>query len=784
MTNIHFIDSLAGSGKTYSLARHAHKLARHNQKIIFVQPSKLLIEKTVSEELKRLGAVRSRVIDGDETGSVIRDIVNHLKSTTPGGEILFITHAAFLRVPHFENRQNWIVIVDEVFQVDQYEALNLPRTHHLLTDHIDAVPESLAYSAIQPKDDQARQRLNGIGRNKSKDEVHAVISGFARRVVSPHWRVFILAEQYRDLLAGRKRQLCSFSVLQPSIFDGFRRVIMAGACFQETMLYRLWSTAGVTFTPLKLPLRYEAHSNGLLLTINYLIEGRWSKALRDKQAPDGAPIGAKVKAEVLLAFGVTPFLWMANKDIPDDYFGTPGQVNAQRLPNSPHGLNGFQAFHAIVVLAALNPAPAHFTFLASQGIEDEEVRTALYRSAVYQAVMRSSLRNPDDVNAKQVIVMDRETAEWLAALFPGANVAPLGGVPMEIMRDKSGRPRKHQCDADRKAASARKKEAELLVEQGLINDGELAEEFGAGTFYDTIYSVSPHGHADYRGPDDFIAWLHEFHSTAITRKEDATLISPAHFDPDASSKTSRGLENVAAVRGIWLDNDGGVLTHQVFAKLFPRLRMAIWNTFSSTPEQPRWRVFIPTSQAMSVRAHRLIVDEIIARLNHHGYWSPKQLSDQSNRKNKGEHGFDLSKLNAASLFYLPSQARHPDGSFFVDYADEKRRPLEPCAWIKKACSRSPEPAPAMQPVANGALSIGGVETAIQRWHDDAPYAGRGHDAFFRLGGDLRRAGQDDHVLRHTLFEEASYARNPEERRAEIDRIVARASVAAPLRRAA
>ena len=60
----------------------------------------------------------------------------------------------------------------------------------------------------------------------------------------------------------------------------------------------------------------------------------------------------------------------------------------------------------------------------------------------------------------------------------------------------------------------------------------------------------------------------------------------------------------AACRGIWLDNDGGDLTHQEFARLFPRLRMVISNSYSSTAEKPRWRVFIPTTIAMPIVALR------------------------------------------------------------------------------------------------------------------------------------------------------------------------------------
>ena len=66
--------------------------------------------------------------------------------------------------------------------------------------------------------------------------------------------------------------------------------------------------------------------------------------------------------------------------------------------------------------------------MESYSISGEEVRTAHYRSAVYQAVMRCSIPNPQDDHPKRVVVMDRDTADWLADLFPGAGIEALPGM--------------------------------------------------------------------------------------------------------------------------------------------------------------------------------------------------------------------------------------------------------------------------------------------------------------------------------------------------------------------
>ena len=122
---------------------------------------------------------------------------------------------------------------------------------------------------------------------------------------------------------------------------------------------------------------------------------------------------------------------------------------------------------------------------------------------------------------------------------------------------------------------------------------------------------------------------------------------------------------------------GGDLTHEEFARLFPRLRMVIINSYSSTPEAPRWRVFIPTTIAMPIAAHRAIAEQIMRTVNRAGYWSKKQLEANERIKSRKHHGFDMGKLTPSSLFYLPCQAENPAHSFFIDHNSPGRAPIDP-----------------------------------------------------------------------------------------------------------
>ena len=212
--------------------------------------------------------------------------------------------------------------------------------------------------------------------------------------------------------------------------------------------------------------------------------------------------------------------------------------------------------------------------------------------------------------------------------------------------------------------------------------------------------------------------------------------------------------------------------------------MVIWNTFSSSPENPRWRAFIPTTEAMSLSVHRIILAQILRDLNREGYWSADQLDKNAGIKRRRTHGFDMSKLNASSLFYLPAQASHPSGSFFTDHNGSSRQALEPVKWIKRAVrtgkglvnDEGPD-AVASIPVAvpQARKSLPGprdqerLKDAI--WTTANQQAGKGHLAFFRLALRLRTAGLAPTEISDVLYEEARRARSPAKRRGEIAGII-------------
>jgi hypothetical protein len=287
------------------------------------------------------------------------------------------------------------------------------------------------------------------------------------------------------------------------------------------------------------------------------------------------------------------------------------------------------------------------------------------------------------------------------------------------------------------------------------------------------------------------------HSRQV-EKQHAWLWSPAEFERKDGVTTGHGLANITAIWGVWMDNDGGDLSADEFAAMFPHLMMVIHNSSSSTPDAPRWRAIIPTTCAMTIEVHREIMSQIRQALNRRGYYDKRQIATRQEKGLAGQfHGFDHTKYTAASMFYLPAQAAAgADASFFLTFDGGRRQPINPYNWIDKTIiNHRPEPEP--EPVQSkperspptkcprlrrmreliAEEEAAKVENfcarrqqeAIDRWRAALP--GDGNDAFLRLGRDLSRIGVSYGDINSILCQEAGHAWHPSERRAQIKYIM-------------
>ena len=462
----------------------------------------------------------------------------------------------------------------------------------------------------------------------------------------------------------------------------------------QSQVFKVWGQQGVEFEPdldFAKRLLYTEHPNGDLVTIYYVTDHQWSRKRKETVLEDGETISDRMVKAATELFTSGRFLWHANKAVTESPFDPP----AQRLPNKPHGLNMFVDYDDIVFLSSLNPTTDHFRFLKSQGIEGDEVRGFTYFSAAYQAIMRTSIRDMESLSPKRILVPDLSLAEYLQEVLPGAKLEKLDIGLIEQPPKTPGRPRKHATNRERVAAQrqkAKEKKLQLLADQFQLRaqdtnernwekeeDGwscaentiELYSGLGTqpltATFYSSKFSPIPLAYVS-GDIDAFVEFLHVCHEHEPKSKEDLYLFSPAIFDPNMSTKTNRGKENIIYLRHIVLDFEDGELKPETLPKLFPDLQMVVTNTFNHTSDKPRFRAVFFASEIMTPEVYNLIYGLIADQLEEAGYSveKPGKHLKTSNAPNSRPSGLDWSKSFPTSLFYFPCQAQSPDDSFFIE----------------------------------------------------------------------------------------------------------------------
>ena len=293
-----FLSALAGSGKTRLIAGRAHRLARAGFKVLIIQPTHLLIAATIAREIMPLEPQYpvTQIHGGDGDTDIVSKIVRYfLHAGRDQGEILFITHAAYRKVPHLHAKDRWIMIQDEAFMdMLAHDTVRLPDTHSIVTDHIEALPYRPGYSELKVREGSIhRTALEAIAANENDDEIYRLVSTFAKLLLDQHYAVHVREDRYLAMLRSEEKasnQIVYFGSLRPTVLEGFREVVVCCAMFEQSLMYLLWRLEDeITWEAVgartwrAAQLKYsQFHPNGSMLTIYYATKQPWSKRFRDE----------------------------------------------------------------------------------------------------------------------------------------------------------------------------------------------------------------------------------------------------------------------------------------------------------------------------------------------------------------------------------------------------------------------------------------------------------------------------------------------------------------------
>ena len=793
---INFGSAPCGSGKTHEISNQARYLAEGFNKALILQPTRDLLGKTAAEEIHPF---RYEIFHGGTVGgSVAKALADYLEEVPDDiQEVILATHQVLPYIRNFANKNKWYVLIDEEMQVVRYDKHEIPRTHDLITKYLAVERVNSIYGGVDVIDKDA---VEEIAKNEADDEILETLAGTCRILLNPYWDCYVNIEQYEALVREEGGFLAFHSVLKPEVLDGFASVFMASANFEDSQVFKVWGQQGVEFEPdleFGKKLRYTEHPNGDLVTIYYVTDRQWSRKRKDMVIEDGETFSDRMIKAAKEQFPSGRFLWHANKAVTESPFEPP----ARRLPNKPHGLNVFADYDDIVFLSSLNPTTDHFRFLKSRGIEGDEVRGFTYLSAAYQAIMRTSIRDRENLSPKRILVPDLSLAEYLHEVLPGSKLEKLDIGLVEQPPKKPGRPRKHATNRGRVAAQrqkAKEKKLQLLADQFQLraqdtnernwekeedgwscaeNSIKLYTDLGTqpltATFYSSKFSPIPLAYVS-GDIDAFVEFLHVCHEHEPKSKEDLYLFSPAIFDPNKTTEKNRGKNNILYLRHIVLDFEDGELKPETLPKLFPDLQIVVTNTFNHTSDKPRFRAVFFTNEIMTPEVYSLIYNFIADKLEEAGYWvdRPSKHLKTSNAPNSRPSGLDWSKSFPTSLFYFPCQARYTDDSFFMECI-EGRYPLNPSTWIENTTVPLQPTFESFEPdIQVSRVDEKIVQSAISTWRTSPSYPGGGNVMFFDLAFSLKRAGMAFPEIESTLRSEAQYARTPNERLAQIPSIMA------------
>ena len=309
---------------------------------------------------------------------------------------------------------------------------------------------------------------------------------------------------------------------------------------------------------------------------------------------------------------------------------------------------------------------------------------------------------------------------------------------------------------------------EMAIDTGIFVTGFDKDAYG--TLFASKNFRDPLCYLHTENMDDFVEFLKLFHeNNSCSRKDANWLISPAIFDPTTIEGTKRGLNNIVTVRNLWMDFEKGQLQPDEFPDLFPKTKLLVFNTYSHTSENPRFRVVFPFDAQLSPDEYCLLYDQLIAKIVDAGY-------EVGRRMRRAPSGLDISKRTPSSLFYLPCQAKEPSESFFHDhYHDKRRTMLDPTKWIEHSVVVVPFPKTSVEQDSElsppATIDQTKVDEATVIWRQSVNHPGEGNERFWNYASALRSAGLSLDQIEQTLQAEAIYGRNPSERRDQIPSIM-------------
>jgi hypothetical protein len=369
------------------------------------------------EDLIKAGIAKESIslISCYEADNVIPQIIRALKGSPRHGQILLITHAAYNLMPYLP-RKPWKIVIDEVPECQWYEALSVSVTVNAVTfkSLVDADmpwpsnPELLVLKR-KPLANFGR-RLQGLGNVGDAGWVRLLNSILDKRRI-----VLVSRKQWEN--PGATNTFGFLSVYNfASHHDKHHDVTFLAANFKESFPYLIAKGQGTkmrerTFaTPLRGPVTKRS------LRIEYSLDRLPSKRFLNFKGGEAKKL---LHDRVRKDWAAHDYLYVLNKD--EENLDSGSRLAFTEIK----GVNSKTSYDRIYFGAAINLKPHHYNLLSLYGINRDAANKAVALELAYQAVMRTSLRDPESNNPVVIRVPSKVQADYLQCVIGFGDVVNL-----------------------------------------------------------------------------------------------------------------------------------------------------------------------------------------------------------------------------------------------------------------------------------------------------------------------------------------------------------------------
>ena len=237
------------------------------------------------------------------------------------------------------------------------------------------------------------------------------------------------------------------SYVTPEFFKAFAEVVIMSALFEYTILHALWHKVfGVRFNehPGIVPDRDVHVEQGRRVSIGHILNpadgsskrnlGRNFKTGATDEPEEGERVIDYAVQTASDYFGDAKYLLTVNHGYgyEENSKAMKAHPSAIRIPAMSHGLNLWDGTHNVAAFAVTNPKPHQQAWIERRtGMLAESVRMAYRIHVVYQAVGRTSVRNPRKAkSAKTFLTIGAEDARFLHSVWQGSTfLGQVGSLP-------------------------------------------------------------------------------------------------------------------------------------------------------------------------------------------------------------------------------------------------------------------------------------------------------------------------------------------------------------------